>query len=135
MSLSGDLREQARHLAAREPTRPKQTSLRRAVSAAYYSLFHLLVDEATRMMFGSRPDYRKFRHAVARAFSHGSMAAACKSFQAGTLPAGVTTVVAPLPIPPELRDLAAVFVKLQEERHRADYNLAEPFTRTQVLAR
>ena len=50
MSLHGDLLRQARHLAAKEPRRPLQASLRRAVSAAYYSLFHLLVDEAVNRM-------------------------------------------------------------------------------------
>ena len=29
--------------------KPKQASLRRALSTAYYALFHLLVDEATKM--------------------------------------------------------------------------------------
>ena len=42
MSLATDLLEQADHLARRERKRPKQASLRRAVSAAYYGLFHLL---------------------------------------------------------------------------------------------
>ena len=46
MSLQQDLLRQARHLATKEPRRPSQASLRRAVSAAYYALFHLLVDEA-----------------------------------------------------------------------------------------
>src|SRR5687767_10606362 len=36
MSLHDDLRRQAWHLATREPRRPVQASLRRAVSAAYY---------------------------------------------------------------------------------------------------
>ncbi len=50
MSLHDDLLEQAKHLANREPRRPKQASLRRAISAAYYALFHLLVDEATKLL-------------------------------------------------------------------------------------
>ena len=46
MNLPADLLEQAEHLAGREATRPKQASLRRAISAAYYSVFHLLIREA-----------------------------------------------------------------------------------------
>ncbi len=46
MPLAQDLLEQARHLANREPKRPKQASLRRAVSRAYYALFHLLTAAA-----------------------------------------------------------------------------------------
>jgi len=47
MPFAEDLLEQAKHLANREPKRPEQASLRRAVSTAYYALFHLLVSEAT----------------------------------------------------------------------------------------
>ena len=43
MALADDLLEQAQHLAMRDPKRPRQASLRRAVSTAYYALFHLLI--------------------------------------------------------------------------------------------
>ena len=46
MPFPEDLLEQAKHLASRERTKPKQASLRRAVSTAYYALFHLLISEA-----------------------------------------------------------------------------------------
>ena len=54
MSLHDDLLGQARQLAAKEPKRPLQASLRRAVSASYYALFHLLVYHAARRMFPGR---------------------------------------------------------------------------------
>lgn len=37
------------------------------------------------------------------------------------------------PIEPELAEIAAVFVELQEARHKADYDLSELFDRVQVL--
>ena len=43
MTLAADLLKQAERLAKLEPKRPKQASLRRSISAAYYSLFHLLM--------------------------------------------------------------------------------------------
>jgi len=46
MAFADDLLEQAYHLARRERKNPTQASLRRAVSTAYYALFHLLIDEA-----------------------------------------------------------------------------------------
>ena len=46
MPYAHDLLEQAKHLANREKKRPRQASLRRAVSTAYYALFHLLIHEA-----------------------------------------------------------------------------------------
>ncbi len=42
MSLHADLLDPAEQLAQLDPRRPKQANLRRAVSSAYYALFHLL---------------------------------------------------------------------------------------------
>lgn len=133
MSLHADLLRQAQHLANLEPRRPRQSSLRRAVSAAYYSLFHLLIDEATVMMFGRGGSKRRLRDVLARGFSHSSMAAACKSFEDGNLPASIASVLSPLPVPADLQTVAALFRQLQEERHRADYNRALPFAKSEVL--
>jgi hypothetical protein len=47
MPYSDHLPEQAKHLANREKKKPRQASLRRAVSTGYYALFHLLIHEAT----------------------------------------------------------------------------------------
>jgi hypothetical protein len=43
MAFADDLLSDANHLAARGGKNPKQSSLRRAVSTAYYALFHLLI--------------------------------------------------------------------------------------------
>ena len=48
MSFADQLLEQPDHLANREKKRPRQASLRRAVSTAYYALFHFLIFEATK---------------------------------------------------------------------------------------
>src|SRR5579863_5131621 len=71
MALASDLLEQAYHLARREPKRPRQASLRRAVSTSYYALFHLLISEATRNWKQSSQ-----RAAFGRYFQHGGMAKA-----------------------------------------------------------
>jgi hypothetical protein len=47
MSLHANLLQQAEHLAQLDPTRPTQANLRRAVSSAYYALFHLLASETS----------------------------------------------------------------------------------------
>jgi uncharacterized protein (UPF0332 family) len=41
-----DLLKQAVRLATLDIKKPKQANLRRAISSAYYAVFHLLVDEA-----------------------------------------------------------------------------------------
>jgi hypothetical protein len=50
MSLPADLLAQARRLVSLDPRRPRQASLRRAISTAYYALFHLLISEASAML-------------------------------------------------------------------------------------
>ena len=49
-------------------TPPTQATLRRAVSAAYYAVFHLLIAEAT-----SNWNNAALRAALSRAFDHGAM--------------------------------------------------------------
>jgi hypothetical protein len=84
------LLEQAVTLARLDARRPKQANLRRAISTAYYALFHLLVDEACRSQIGSLHEQAPFRHVLGRAFVHGVMNEACKSFAGGTLKKGVS---------------------------------------------
>lgn len=132
MSLHGDLLAQSRSLLRREPRRPKQASLRRAVSTAYYALFHLLIHEATRMLV-SGASLDSLRTLVARAFAHTTMNEACRSFAATHLPAAVAAVAAG-PVPGDLREVAQAFVDLQEARHEADYDLALRFSRSEAQA-
>jgi hypothetical protein len=124
MNLPQDLLEQARHLVNREPRRPKQASLRRAISTAYYALFHLLLDEATKML-ASDPNLRRL---VGRAFVHDEMKQASTSFRSAGLPPHVDAVCG-VPVPPDLQRVAEVFVELQDARHEADYKLGRSFTR------
>ena len=133
MSLHGDLLEQAKHLAKKETKRPKQASLRRAVSAAYYALFHHLIDASSR--FAVRGGNREaLRNAVTRAFDHGEMKKAAGSFAGGGLPALLhPTVPTPPGVPAELKRLAQAFVELQQARHEADYDLTRAFTRRDAL--
>ena len=72
MSFPDDLLEQAYHLANREPESPKQASLRRAISTAYYALFHMLVDEAV-----GKWTVERQRSILARTFDHGKMKRIC----------------------------------------------------------
>lgn len=76
MSLQRDLLRQARQLALHEPRRPRQASLRRAVSAAYYAVFHLLLDAVSREVV-SGSDHDLLRQTVSRAVTHAEMKKAC----------------------------------------------------------
>jgi hypothetical protein len=132
MSLHGDLLAQARFLVSHEPRRPRQASLRRAVSASYYALFHLLIHEATRMLV-SGASLDTLRTLVARAFAHTTMNEACRASAATQLPPAVAAVVQG-PVPRDLREVAQAFVDLQEARCEADYDLAHRISRSEAGA-
>ena len=127
MALHDDLLAQAKSLLDFDSHRPKQASLRRAVSAAYYALFHLLVNEATSMMFSEE----KLRLLVGRAFSHTEMKVASRPFANMTLPKEIKQIW-PGTIPKELQSIAETFGELQEQRHKADYKVDHRLKRNQV---
>jgi len=121
MALPDDLLEQANHLANREPKRPKQASLRRAVSTAYYSLFHLLVSSAI-----SQWKSPQQRAQMARGFEHGAMKEASKKIPNRQFdPADVF-------VADHLKIVAKAFVDLQQHRHAADHSYVKKWSRTEV---
>lgn len=122
MAFADDLLEQAYHLARREKNRPKQASLRRAVSTAYYSLFHLLI--AAAVVNWRRRDQRT---ALARVFDHHRMKSASEKVPSG-IPGQDPSVVA------DLKMVATAFIRLQQYRYAADYDNSQKWSRTEVLA-
>ncbi len=132
MSLHSELLKQARFLARKEPKKPTQASLRRSVSASYYALFHLLVDEATRLMLSGH-GRRPLRDSLARAFHHSSMKQTAVEFTRQRPSPKLSSGFDGQPVPRPLVDVASAFVQLQEARHDADYNRALRFTRREAL--
>ena len=128
MSFPRDLLDQAWHLSRKEPRRPRQASLRRAVSAAYYAVFHLVVEEGSRTL-ATGTAFPAARYLLARAFKHSEMNSASKAFANGNLPKQIQAAVGPVIVPPELSSFAEAFVELQQARHEADYNLQNAWTR------
>jgi hypothetical protein len=130
MTLHADLLAQSRFLARREPKRPKQASLRRAISAAYYALFHLLTFEASRLFVKDQ----RLLERINRVYGHGEMNDISKAFGRGDLPKAFDSIKGSFPIPQELKDVANAFVNLQQARHDADYDLSAGFRRSEALA-
>lgn len=126
MAYHDDLLRQALQLVHQEPRNPKQASLRRAVSTAYYALFHLVISEAV-----ANWKQVNLRAALGRAFDHSIMKAASnriqdtRQFPFAEEDPGIVTA---------LRAVAKTFVQLQEKRHTADYDNATFWTRTEALA-
>ena len=122
MAFADDLLEQASHLARREKRKPKQASLRRAVSSSYYAVFHLLTSEAV-------ANWRTIRQraSLARSFEHGKMRSACERVLRAPFAGRNLNSVA------NLKMVAKSFIQLQQQRHTADYDNSKTWSRTEVL--
>jgi hypothetical protein len=122
MPFAEDLLEQAQHLARRDRTKPKQASRRRAISTAYYSLFHLLVSEA---VDNWKKPYQ--RTILARAFDHSRMKNASQQVVSRKFEGP------PAPAVAHLKRVADAFYRLQELRHLAEYDNDVKWSRTAAL--
>jgi uncharacterized protein (UPF0332 family) len=130
MAFPEDLAEQARHLARREPRRPKQASLRRAMSTAYYALFHLLIAESTLNWKRSNQ-----RAQFGRIFEHGQMKKACEK-KLREIDLLLRTKPDPSPdvmVLQQLRVVVAAFLRLQQQRHTADYDNSRQWARHEII--
>ena len=96
--------------------RPRQTELCRAVSAAYYDLFHTLALSGANALAGSsrasrnQPAWRQ----TYRALEHGHTRNQCLNRPAMNS------------FPSEIQNLGRLFVRMQNRRHSADY---DPYAR------
>lgn len=129
MSLHSDLLEQADQLAKLDPKRPKQANLRRAVSATYYAMFHLLASEASALYaleFGMAAR-------INRTFTHAEMRKASSMIANDKLPRSLQPAAGGYSTPTDLKAVTAAFVTLQQARHEADYDLARTFRRQEAL--
>ena len=103
--------------------RPRQANLRRAVSTAYYAMFHCLAAICADLLVGgegserSEPAWRQ----VYRALEHGAARQRCNR------PAMMQR------FPPEIRQFAERFVAMQQKRHQADYAPEGDFDKDTVL--
>ena len=116
-----DLIETARRLAESGAAQPTQADLRRAVSTAYYALFHCLAAAAADLLTGASPGSPEW-HQVYRALEHGKARSACQ--QQGVMRA----------FPMEIRDFADTFIDLQKARQQADYAHEGEYSKRAVLA-
>ncbi|HUI76333.1 MAG TPA: hypothetical protein VLY24_00420 [Bryobacteraceae bacterium] len=129
MDLVDDLFTHAVRLAANgERQGTEQIDFRRAVSAAYYAVFHLLTMTAAESWAVGRE-----RHRFARLFEHGKLRSAFLA-----LPAKLKDRLGSNALPDDQKTadtLAAVakeFVALQQDRNSADYDNSRVWSYTEV---
>jgi uncharacterized protein (UPF0332 family) len=121
--VSSDLITTARKLAQASAKKPKQSDLKRAVSTAYYALFHALAQDNADLLVGkagpNRP--KKAWNQVYRALSHAAAKTACDQLRALNFPA-------------EIVACGDAFIARQQARHDADYDPDHRITRADALS-
>ena len=112
----------ATDLAEINTRRPRRADLCRAVSTAYYALFHCLARTCADSLagrsrsVGNRPMWRR----VYRALEHRQAKTRCENV--------------PPSFPEEMRDFGQTFAELQSKRHLADYDPDYPIRKSDVIA-
>ena len=117
-----DLIATARQLALSGTSRPRQSDLLRAVSTAYYAMFHALAAQIALQLVGRRTAANRTAwRAAYRVLDHRTAKDLCKSKKR------LETYC------DEIKGFAGEFVRLQEERHKADYDSFVHYQRGAVL--
>ena len=104
------------------PGRPRQAMLRRAISTAYYAIFHALCQSNADTLIGDAATASNAELWVRtyRALDHRQAKARLNSYTSAGAPA--------------LSNFASRFGNLQSQRHDADYNPRRMFLRSQVIS-
>jgi hypothetical protein len=112
--------------------RPRPIWLRRAVSSAYYALFHCLGRQAASHLFPEARREEQLR--LARSFNHRAIKDVCEwiAGRSGHVPQHSRRLVQSLQ-GTSMVGVADVFCDLQEARHLADYDHLAPFPKAAVL--
>lgn len=103
--------------------RPRQAELRRAVSAAYYAMFHTLARCGADLLVGttrasrSQPAWRQ----TYRALEHGHARSQCNNRAVMSA------------FPQDIRNFGELFVYMQGQRQSADYDPDASFSRSYVI--
>ena len=104
------------------PGTPSDDELRRAISTAYYALFHSLAASCADTLIGTNPISRKqvLWEQTYRTLEHGRAKERCARGMIGIFPQ-------------DIQSFAAQFVDMQSQRHDADYKPSAQFSKSEVL--
>lgn len=114
------------------PKTPSDAQLRRAVSTAYYALFHTILRAAASRFVGLDQSATPAFSLIYRSFDHRGIRKVCEALRASTLKGTYKHHLRRETVTQELRDLADAFPTLQDARHLADYDPAIRFLPSDV---
>jgi hypothetical protein len=101
---------------------PSDAQLRRAVSSAYYALFHRVVRAGAQRFMGPGTEARPGYNLIYRGFTHSRLKDVCKRLDITPLAPRMQEQLGRQSVGQDMRDFASGFVALQELRELADYD-------------
>jgi uncharacterized protein (UPF0332 family) len=130
-----DLLAVARLLSSADASQPPgQAQLRRAVSTAYYAVFHKILRTAADRFAGPDREQSGAYVMLYRSFDHGHMKRICEDLQVSTLRDKIKAQLRRDSVSQDTRDFAGNFPALQEARHLADYDPTIQFLPSDVAS-
>jgi uncharacterized protein (UPF0332 family) len=123
VSDPSELLSVARFLLAEGATSPPtQAQLHRAVSTAYYAVFHKILSAAAERFAGPRHEHTGAYAMLYRSFDHMHMRTMCNELRLPVLRNRIKTPLRRDAVSQDARDFASGFSGLQQARHLADYD-------------
>jgi hypothetical protein len=112
---------------------PSDAQLRRAVSSAYYALFHRVVRAGAQRFMGPGTEARPGYNLIYRGFTHSRLKDVCKRLDITPLAPRMQEQLGRQSVGQDMRDFASGFVALQELRELADYDSQAAFQQSDAI--
>jgi hypothetical protein len=118
----------ARLLLSAEPATPNSDAhLRRAVSTAYYALFHKVLRSGAERFMGPGAQQTPGYGLLYRSYNHGRMKSIYETLNVPVLSKTLQQQLGRSAVSEARRDFAGLFAALQAQRHVADYDPSAVF--------
>ena len=124
--------EQALELTESAAGRPRQADLRRAISTAYYGLFHAALTAAADLFVGAANRSTGRYELVYRSVDHKWLRTLCDEATKQPVSAKLAPYVSPGGFCADLKRFATAVIDLQEQRNTADYDPSLYVTRSEA---
>jgi len=129
------LLEQAELLSKpRRPGPPRQVDVRRAISAAYYAVFHFIMARAADLTVGSTRRWSARYAVVYRSIDHTQLRTICQAIKSARPDPKIGALVPNQRFGQPMALFAAMVQDLQLARHTADYDPTELYRSGDAIA-
>jgi uncharacterized protein (UPF0332 family) len=113
--------------------RPRQVDLRRAISSAYYAVFHQVLSASADEIVGRRSANRTLYTLAYRSVDHATVRRICEEFSRPKPSAKLRKYLPAKATGQTLREFSNIFLRLQSLRHLADYDPSEDFSAVDAM--